>query len=561
VAPVAATSELEQQLAARIEAEAAAAAELEREIAAKEYAEATAAAALAEGQQKLAEQRDEFERRLAAADQRVAELTNRLAAAESRAAELQAQIATSPSAASTGRSEAAADAPSDAARSFGEPVSEEAGSAGFGWSSSGAAWGSGAPQASSDEDVFGTAPANEPNSTGSAWGASPAAWDQPAGEESHANDGWTNAADAAKTVDDSNPWRKQSAEPASSDSGPFGGKEFAREPQREALPWSVSADFGASNAPQDESLSAENVNWSQEAVQPESLVDAPTARVTADPFARPATVEDAAAKKSAPTSYIERYAHMFADDATAEDEKPAPTAPPRRDSDDSFVAKPRNMGIVRRDGQAAAQEEDDESIEQYMAKLLQRVRGEAAATSRTFIPAARIAQPESEAEDAGAPLPPVVPAMTSVLTKDGEALEVEAVEKPASFEPVKRKAPAVMPTTDLGALRALANETARLAISRHELRKLRRNAVTKVIVATLAGVTSLWLMLEAPSWRDMQFITACFSLLVAAYWAGETYRTMLESFRLASNDGPEADELSEALVDAGLPIDVTGGER
>jgi hypothetical protein len=68
-------------------------------------------------------------------------------------------------------------------------------------------------------------------------------------------------------------------------------------------------------------------------------------------------------------------------------------------------------------------------------------------------------------------------------------------------------------------------------------------------------------MLEAPSWRDMQFITACGSLLVAAYWAGETYRTMLESFRLASNDGPEAEELSAALAAAGLSIDVNGSER
>jgi hypothetical protein len=134
-------------------------------------------------------------------------------------------------------------------------------------------------------------------------------------------------------------------------------------------------------------------------------------------------------------------------------------------------------------------------------------------------------------------------------------------QKPATFEPAKRRAPAVVPTTDLGALRALANETARLAISRHELRKHRRNAVTKVIVSTLAGVTSLWLMLDSPSWLDIQFITACVSLLVAAYWAGETYRTMLESFRVASNDGPETEELSDALIDAGLPIDLSGGTR
>jgi hypothetical protein len=369
-----------------------------------------------------------------------------------------------------------------------------------------------------------------------------------------------NAADAPEVADESNPWRKQSSEPGSSDSDPFGGEEIAREPQREALPRSISAGFGAPNAPQDETPAAENSSWGQEVMQPEPQIEAPVVRAAADPFARPATVEDAAAKKSQPTSYIERYAHMFADDVTAEDEKPAPAAP-RRESEDAFVPKPRNMGIVRRDGQApGAQEEDDESIEQYMAKLLQRVRGEAAATSRTFIPTPRIAPSEAEAGEVGSPLPLVAPTASAALA-NSENVEAASVEKPAPFEPVKRKAPAVVPTTDLGALRALANETARLAISRHELRKLRRNAVTKVIVATLAGVTSLWLMLEAPSWRDMQFITACGSLLVAAYWAGETYRTMLESFRFASYDGPEVEELSDALAEAGLPIDVNGGDR
>jgi hypothetical protein len=137
-----------------------------------------------------------------------------------------------------------------------------------------------------------------------------------------------------------------------------------------------------------------------------------------------------------------------------------------------------------------------------------------------------------------------------------ESIRMETA-KAVQPEPVKRKAAVPAPTTDLGALRALANETARRAISRHELRKHRRNAVTKVIVSTLAGVTSLWLMLDSPDWRSMQFITACLSLLVAAIWAGETYRTLLESLHAAAYDGPEEglDE-AEAVAPTALPIDV-----
>ncbi len=107
------------------------------------------------------------------------------------------------------------------------------------------------------------------------------------------------------------------------------------------------------------------------------------------------------------------------------------------------------------------------------------------------------------------------------------------------------------------AFRALANESARRAISTHALQKHRRNAVTKAIVATLAGMTSVFVMLEAPGWIDFQFITAGVALLAAAYWAGQTYGTLVESFRAAAYDGPE--ELLENLIDPfrpALPIDV-----
>ena len=104
----------------------------------------------------------------------------------------------------------------------------------------------------------------------------------------------------------------------------------------------------------------------------------------------------------------------------------------------------------------------------------------------------------------------------------------------------------------------MANETARLAISRHELRKLRRNAVTKVIVSTLAGVTSLWLMLDSSDWLNVQFITACGALLVAAYWAGETFRTLVYSMRIAANEVPEE---TVAVESPALPIDVERDRR
>jgi hypothetical protein len=80
---------------------------------------------------------------------------------------------------------------------------------------------------------------------------------------------------------------------------------------------------------------------------------------------------------------------------------------------------------------------------------------------------------------------------------------------------------------------------------------------TKTIVATLAGVTSLWLMLESERWFNLQFITACVSMLIAAYWAVQTFRTLLDSLRVKDNDETD-DEIAElsAKLRSPLPIDV-----
>ena len=97
------------------------------------------------------------------------------------------------------------------------------------------------------------------------------------------------------------------------------------------------------------------------------------------------TVEDAASNDAAApapqsfrsTSFIDRYAHMFADEDAAGGEPPgaAPKQPPA--SDEQFAPKSRNMGVVRRSGgPQPSSTADEESIEQYMAKLLQRVRGD-----------------------------------------------------------------------------------------------------------------------------------------------------------------------------------------
>jgi chromosome segregation ATPase len=253
-------------------------------------------------------------------------------------------------------------------------------------------------------------------------------------------------------------------------------------------------------------------------------------------------------RKAEPTSFIERYSHMFANESVVEAQTApaAPVAPAMENRMRSSSGAMRPAGS----GPSLGSDGDEESIEEYMAKLLQRVRGDAPGQTVAAITPSKQGSERVLSMTAPANFP------SAPLTAPPSAGGAD-VTSSMGFEPAKRRSSLPGPQTDLEALRALANESARRAISRHALRKHRRTALTKVIVSSLAGVTSLWLMLESESWFNLQFITACVSMCVAAYWASETFRTLLESYRVATSDetDEEIEELS-AKLRSPLPIDV-----
>ncbi|HEX2473532.1 MAG TPA: hypothetical protein VHK01_02230, partial [Lacipirellulaceae bacterium] len=261
------------------------------------------------------------------------------------------------------------------------------------------------------------------------------------------------------------------------------------------------------------------------------------------PSAEPAATSSDKTRQVAPAkSFIEQYGHMFADGEAeteaASDVTPNVTAAKSADSD-SIVRRPQNLGRIPTDGDApAAASDEEETIEQYMSKLLQRVRGDQPPVgnpqSLGSISALgfETSPPATSASVGTAPKPIATASEHSAGAGKGDWLTT-------SLGTVRRKAPMVEQPADLAALRALANETARRAISTHGLRIHRRKAITKVIVSMLAGMTSLWLMLDAGNWRNLQFITACVTLIAAAYWAGQTFCELIETFRAAAYDGPE----------------------
>lgn len=259
-------------------------------------------------------------------------------------------------------------------------------------------------------------------------------------------------------------------------------------------------------------------------IAPAPVVASP--KTNSGPVSTPIVVPPHAAEKSQPVSYIERFSHMFTDE-----EGPKPPA-----------VEPAPQPAVDK---APAASDDEESIEEYMAKLLQRVRGDRPAVA-TPTPAA----PTDRSTTANKTSPPVSAAPVATQTTPSETPTEPAAGEPGErlneqvpdLSELVRKAPIISHPTNLKELRALANHTARQAIGVHATKEHRRHAVTKFIVASLAGMTSLWLMLLAPDWRDVQFIVACVSLLVAAYWAGQTYAALVEASRACDYDGPESDD-------------------
>jgi hypothetical protein len=254
-------------------------------------------------------------------------------------------------------------------------------------------------------------------------------------------------------------------------------------------------------------------------------------------------------------SFIDRYSHLF----TEEENAGAAGVAEKAVISPMVVEKPQPLMPVRNESKPTAVSaggDDEESIEQYMAKLLQRVRGDAAPSIASQVTGIRASVNPSVTANEVKLQKVETPVSSEAATADARQLtaEEQAAEVAVNWDAFTKRA-ATAPATNLGALRALANETARGDIGRHELRTFRRNAKTKVIVSTLAGMTSLWLMLDSPNWRDIQFITACVTLIVAAYWAGEAFRTMLYSMRVASHDGPRP----RAVTKAALPIDVEVG--
>jgi hypothetical protein len=253
----------------------------------------------------------------------------------------------------------------------------------------------------------------------------------------------------------------------------------------------------------------------------------------------------AASPAPAPASFIDRYAHMF--DEENENAQPSDGASdfdldtPSLSNPACELEAPLPTG---RDGNAGAGAGEEDSIDDYMAQLMQRIRGtstgseQAQATwtaPKTPDPVAAKAEPGTDA------------------SKRADSLEPSSDLPPITLEEMKRSGPRPEQGTDMGALRDLANQTARSAIGVHASRKHRENATSKLLVVGAAVASGSYLLATAPSLVSLQFGGACIAVIGSLYWGIVIMRSLSEYARVKAAAEKAATSRDPARPQ--LPID------
>ena len=175
------------------------------------------------------------------------------------------------------------------------------------------------------------------------------------------------------------------------------------------------------------------------------------------------------ASELAPTSFIDKYRHLLDDDG---DHLSAGTAP---QIDDEYLSPAKAADHTE------PADDSDDALDAYMASMMQRMRS--------------CSSPS---------LPEPAPAAASfVAAADPAPLDYDP-SIPFDLESMKqgRRAPA---STDLAALREIANDSARLAIETHRKKRSVDSAIGKLAGAFAACATAALLMWSASSPYDWQF--------------------------------------------------------
>jgi hypothetical protein len=235
-----------------------------------------------------------------------------------------------------------------------------------------------------------------------------------------------------------------------------------------------------------------------------------------------------AAPEAKSESFFSRFQHLLKPDEPGGDGAEPPAASAQAYAS---VPEPEVMAAPQPRG------EDDDSIESYMSRLLQRVRGDASSSpilpATGTVPPAVICNEQSRVDTA--------PQVSSVPLRNLE--EIKA-------------APAPERSWNMAALRDLANQTAHSAIQTATLRQKCESALIKLVISVLGIICGLVVMKLSPSYTSPEFISGLVPLCAGVVWACLSVVLLLRAIRDGSLG--DADEL-EPIYER-VPPDVSADE-
>ncbi|QDT00151.1 FHA domain-containing protein [Adhaeretor mobilis] len=246
-----------------------------------------------------------------------------------------------------------------------------------------------------------------------------------------------------------------------------------------------------------------------------------------DPFAartQPAEPESTGGSQS--TSFIEQYAHLLEEEGEEVEPETAPRANLLLD-EEHLPASKENV-----------EEDGDEALQAYMASMMSRVRGDGP------IAAPKVTKPAVK------PKPVARTKEQDTATQE----EYTAPIDPISIEELRQSSNKPKLTSDLGALRDLANSSARSAIAKSSKRRHYEIAISKLIICGIALPTAGYLMYAAKSFTGLMFLGGAVTAIAGAYSGVQLLGCLLRAIRDGSWNGFE-DGSKPSKRKIALPID------
>jgi len=269
----------------------------------------------------------------------------------------------------------------------------------------------------------------------------------------------------------------------------------------------VEPTTGETETPKSSNAPEESINEVENRTKPASPVDF---------FAAPPAPDDTDSGETAaefqPTSFVEQYSHLLEeghDSDNASDDPvliPAVEQPPKNRSGDD--------------------ESDDAVLEDYMSNMLARMRGE---------PSSKVTPPLIRTNTNGDTTHPDPVAAVDAVAKRiaSTASEIAEVE-PLGLDELRETSQKPELLADLGAMRQLANQSARSAIAKHHRRRHLERALGSFFVCMIATAIGIYALLAVEDYRDAMFTGGCVAVLIGVVGGVRLARLLLLAIREGS---------------------------